>query len=56
MAGFPSISLNRYLKILVNNNYTTILVEQTTDPPNPKREITKIISPGTDIEFLDSRF
>ena len=54
MAGFPNISLNRYLKILVNNNYTVILIEQTSDPPNPKREITRIISPGTDIEHINS--
>ena len=50
MAGFPSVSMKRFLQVLVSNNYTVILIEQTTPPPNPKREITKIISPGTYID------
>ena len=50
MAGFPVHSMKRFLNILLQNNYTIVLIEQTTPPPNPTREITKIISPGTYIE------
>jgi DNA mismatch repair ATPase MutS len=49
MAGFPTVSLGKYLKILIDNDYTVIVVDQTTPPPNPKREITGIYSPGTHI-------
>lgn len=47
MAGFPSYTLNKFIDILVNNNKVVVLVEQTTSPPNPKREVTRIISPAT---------
>lgn len=50
MAGFQSGSLQKYLRILVQNNYTVVLVEQTTPSPNPKREVTNIISSGTNLE------
>lgn len=50
MAGIPLYVVNKYINILTEHNYTIILIEQTTPPPNPKREITKIISPGTNIE------
>lgn len=50
MAGFPSYTLNKFLNILVANNYTCVIVSQTTPPPNPKREVTDIVSPGTYIE------
>lgn len=47
MLGFPLISYDKHVSLLVNNGYTLILIEQTTPPPNPKREVTNIISPGT---------
>ena len=50
--GFPLYVVNKYINILTENNYTIILIEQTTLPPNPKREITKIISPGTNIDCI----
>ena len=53
MAGIPTRSLKRYLNILLQNNYTIILIEQVTEPPNPKREITNIYSPGTYIETIN---
>jgi DNA mismatch repair protein MutS len=53
MAGFPTISLKRFINILLNSNYTVILIEQVTEPPNPKREITQIFSPGTYIEEIN---
>jgi len=52
MAGFPCHSLKRFIHILLDNNYTVILIEQVTPPPNPKREITQIFSPGTYIDEI----
>lgn len=52
MAGFPNVAISRYLPILLQNNYTVVLVTQTTPPPSPKREVTDIISPGTYIEEI----
>ena len=53
MAGFPLYIINKYVDILVSNNYTVIIIEQVTPPPKPKREITKILSPSTNIENND---
>jgi len=53
MAGFPLNSVKRYINILISNNYTVILIEQTSEPPNPKREITQIYSPGTYIDEIN---
>ena len=47
MAGFPNHSLKKFIDILINHNYTIVLIEQTTPPPNPKREVTEVISPST---------
>ena len=52
MAGFPTHSLKKFIEILLNNQYTIILIEQVTPPPNPKREVTQIYSPGTYIDNL----
>jgi DNA mismatch repair protein MutS len=60
MCGFQKDSIDKYLQILLNKNYTVVLVEQVTNPPNPKREVTKIFSPGTYMEEslvqIDSNF
>ena len=53
MAGFPLVSLKRFINILLANNYTVILIEQVSEPPSPKREITQIYSPGTYIEEIN---
>lgn len=47
MLGFPLISADKHISLLINNGYTLIIIDQTTPPPDPKREITNIISPGT---------
>ena len=54
MAGFPNHSLKKFIDILINNNYTNVIIEQVTPPPNPKREVTQIISPSTYIDNLSS--
>jgi DNA mismatch repair protein MutS len=52
MMGFPSASLQKYLKILVENYYTVVIIDQVTPPPYPKREITGIYTPGTYCEEI----
>ena len=54
MAGFPNHSLKKFIDILINNNYTNVIIEQVTPPPNPKREVTQIISPSTYIDNLSA--
>ena len=54
MLGFPCVSLQKNLKILTENGYTIVVIEQVTNPPNPKREITGIYSPSTYIEDVQS--
>lgn len=53
MAGFPSHALQRFLPLLLDANLTIVLVGQTTSPPNPKREVTQILSKGTCIDLFD---
>lgn len=50
MAGFPLNSMNRFVRILLEDNYTVVIIEQTSPPPNVNREVTQILSPGTYIE------
>lgn len=55
MAGFPLFTLKKFTNILLNNNYTIVLVEQVTDPPNPERKITEILSPGMNINVANKK-
>jgi DNA mismatch repair protein MutS len=50
MMGFPLVSFGSKVKILIENNYTVVVIDQVTNPPNPKREITNIFTPSTYIE------
>ena len=60
MCGFQTPYTNKYIPLLLDENYTIILVEQVTQPPNPKREVTEIISPGVNLDYYkktrDSNF
>lgn len=47
MAGFPLSAVSKFIQILVQHGYTIILIRQVTPAPNPKREVTEIISPST---------
>ena len=47
MAGFPLATISKFIQIMLQHNYTNVLIRQTTPPPNPKREVTEIISPAT---------
>ena len=55
MAGFPLYTLNKYVQILVQNNFTVVLIEQITPPPNPQRKITEIVSPSTNINITSRK-
>lgn len=52
MAGFPEYVLQKFLDILVAHGYTVVLVEQVTPPPQPKREVTRIVSPSTYVQHV----
>ncbi|MEO1941675.1 MAG: DNA mismatch repair protein [Campylobacterales bacterium] len=52
MAGFPTGALDRYLERLVDENrYTIVLIRQKGVPPNIKRYIGEIISPGVNPDY-----
>ena len=55
LAGFPVHSIQKYETILLNHNYTVVIVEQITPPPNPERGVTRIVSPGTTIDNYDKQ-
>ena len=50
MIGVNIFSSDKYIQILLNANYTVVMIEQTTLPPDPKREVTNIYSPGINIQ------
>ena len=47
MSGVPLMKLDKYCDIFLQNNYHVIVISQTSAPPNPEREVTHILSPGT---------
>jgi DNA mismatch repair protein MutS len=47
LVGFPMVATEKFVSILIKNGYTLIMVDQVTDPPEPKREVTNIYSPST---------
>lgn len=52
MLGFPSVALNKFLKILIDNQFTVVVIDQVTPAPDPKREVTGIYSPSTFVENI----
>jgi DNA mismatch repair ATPase MutS len=54
MAGFPLASLPKFRDKILANNYTIVLVEQVSEPPNPERKVTEIISPGTNVNIVNN--
>lgn len=55
MCGFPLYVLPKFCKILIENNFTVVIVDQVTPPPNPRREVVEIISAGTCIDNIDGK-
>lgn len=51
MLGFTSVAIQKYLKILIDNQFTVVVIDQVTPAPDPKRAITGIYSPST---FIDN--
>lgn len=47
MMGFPSYIVDDMIDKIVKFGYTVVRIDQTTEPPLPKREIVGIFSPGT---------
>jgi DNA mismatch repair protein MutS len=60
MAGWPHHANARFVPILIENNYTVVIVDQVSPPPNPKRAVTQVLSKGTSIDSFqtqqDSRY
>lgn len=55
MGGFQVPYAQKFIKLLIDDNYSVVLVTQVTEPPNPERKVTEIISPGTYLEgFKDT--
>ena len=46
-AGFPLVSKEKFVNILLKHGYTIVIVDQITQPPNIEREVREILSPGT---------
>ena len=47
MIGFPVYVTHNFIDKLIDMNYTIVLIDQVTEPPNPKRKVTNIYSPAT---------
>jgi DNA mismatch repair protein MutS len=53
LAGVPSVSFERYLNRLIQEQkYTIIVVKQKSTPPKISRYISQIVSPGTNFEHI----
>src|SRR6476620_7207248 len=46
MVGFPCCSLDKYLPVLINNNYTVIIIKKYIEDNKIKRNVSKILSYG----------
>ena len=51
MIGVNIYSIDKFVQILLNANYTIVIIDQTSQPPYVKREVTNIYSPGTNIQY-----
>lgn len=49
MAGFPLYILTKHVQTLTGAGYTVVVVRQVTAPPNPKRDVTDVFSPATQL-------
>ena len=47
LVGVPVAHAEKHIKSLINHGFTIVFIEQTTKPPNPKRGLTKVLSPTT---------
>lgn len=49
MMGFPSYIVDDAIEKIISIGYTVVRIDQTTEPPNPKREVVGIYSASTHI-------
>lgn len=54
MLGFQMFSFMKFVPKLLDNNYTVIVIDQISDPPNCKRDVTGIYSPGININSVNA--
>ncbi|MEA2049404.1 MAG: DNA mismatch repair protein [Campylobacterota bacterium] len=55
MAGVPAISFEKHInRIIQEQKYTIAIIKQLGTPPNVKRALEAIISPGTNFDFAVS--
>ena len=55
LCGIPTVSLDKHLqKLSSENKWTILLISQKGRPPHITRYLEKIISPGTNIDFVNS--
>ena len=54
MGGFQMPYSEKFIRVLINAGYTVALVEQTTEGSGAERELKKILSPGTYMEYNDN--
>ncbi len=47
LGGIPKHAMSKYLPLLIDADMTVVIVSQTTPPPNPKRQVTEVISKAT---------
>jgi DNA mismatch repair protein MutS len=47
MVGFPVHVTYNFIDKLIDMNYTVVLIDQITEPPQPIRKVTNIFSPAT---------
>ena len=52
MIGVNIYSIDKYIQILLNTNYTIMLISQTSEPPYVKREVTNVIVLGQILNIL----
>ncbi len=53
MAGVPVVSFEKHLsRIIAEEKYTIVIIKQRGTPPNVKRVLEAIISPGTNFDFV----
>ena len=56
MIGVPDhLIIDKYRNILLNDNYTLIIVDQITPAPNPERDVVEIVSSSTIIDNYDKK-
>lgn len=50
MMGYPIISHQKFMKMMLDHGYVVVVTEQVTPPPHPKRAITGVYTSSTSID------